>query len=125
MDARSTAIPCGSLADVTDEDIDAIFGVNMLGPLYLASEAAKRLSDNGRIINFSSTVAKFPFPGAGLSTAARRAIEGFTECWAKELGARGITVNTVIPGATSPGMADSSPEFHDFFANASPFKRIG
>ncbi len=115
----------GMLADVSDEDIESIFGVNMLGPLYIASEAAKRLSDNGRIINFSSTVAKFPFPGAGLYTAAKRAIEGFTESWAKELGARGITVNTVIPGATSPGMADSSPEYYDFFAHASPFKRIG
>ncbi len=115
----------GLLADVTDEEIDEIIGVNMLGPLYIASEAAKRLSDNGRIINFSSTVAKFPLAGAGLYSAAKKAVESFTESWAKELGTRGITVNTVIPGATSPGMADSSPEYHDFFANASPFKRIG
>jgi 3-oxoacyl-[acyl-carrier protein] reductase len=115
----------GSLAEVTDDEIDWIFGINMLGPLYVASEAAKRLPDGGRIINFSSTIAKFPVAGAGLYCAAKRAVEGFTESWARELGARNITVNTVIPGATSPGMMDGSPEYRAFFENASPFKRIG
>lgn len=115
----------GKLADLKDEDVDLIFGVNLFGPLYIASEAASRLADNGRMINFSSTIAKYPLAGAGLYSAAKKAIESFTESWARELGARGITVNTVIPGATSPGMADGSPEYHGFFANASPFKRIG
>ena len=115
----------GALADLKDEDVDAIFGINMLGPLYIASEAASRLADNGRIINFSSSVAKFPLAGAGLYSAAKKAVESFTESWAKELGARGITVNTVVPGATSPGMMDGSPEYRAFFENASPFKRIG
>ena len=115
----------GNLAQVKQEDVDWIFGVNVFGPLWIASEASKRLADNGRIINFSSTVARWPLAGAGLYSAAKKAIESFTESWARELGTRGITVNTVIPGATSPGMADGSPEYHDFFANASPFKRIG
>ncbi|MDE2410144.1 MAG: SDR family oxidoreductase [Sphingomonadales bacterium] len=115
----------GALADVTDEQIDEIFGINLFGPLYIASEAAKRLRDNGRIINFSSTIAKFPVGGAGLYGAAKSAVQSFTESWAKELGTRGITVNTVIPGATSPGMIDASPGYVEFFAQASPFKRIG
>jgi len=115
----------GGLADVTDEQIDEIFGINLFGPLYIASEAAKRLRDNGRIINFSSTIAKFPVGGAGLYGAAKSAVQSFTESWAKELGTRGITVNTVIPGATSPGMIDASPQYVEFFSQASPFKRIG
>ena len=115
----------GALADLKDEDVESIIGINMLGPLYIASEAASRLADNGRIINFSSSVAKFPLAGAGLYSAAKKAVESFTESWAKELGARGITVNTVVPGATSPGMMDGSPEYRAFFENASPFKRIG
>jgi 3-oxoacyl-[acyl-carrier protein] reductase len=115
----------GGLAEVTDEQIDEIFGINLLGPLYVASEAAKRLRDGGRIINFSSTIAKFPVGGAGLYGAAKSAVESFTESWAKELGPRNITVNTVIPGATSPGMIDASPQYTEFFAAASPFKRIG
>ena len=120
--------PEGSVAErkvALDEDVDAIFGINMLGPLYIASEAASRLRDNGRIINFSSSVAKYPLAGAGLYSAAKKAVESFTESWARELGVRGITVNTIIPGATSPGMIDGSPEYTDFFAQASPFKRIG
>lgn len=115
----------GSLAELCDDDVAAIFGINLFGPLYIASEAARRLRDNGRIINFSSSLAKYPVAGAGLYSAAKRAIESFTESWARELGARGITVNTVIPGATSPGMIDKSPDYQAYFANASPFKRLG
>ena len=122
---NSGVMTAGMLADVTDEQIEQIFGVNVFGPLYLASEAAKRLRDGGRIINFSSSVAKYPVAGAGLYSAAKKAVESFTESWARELGARNITVNTVVPGATSPGMMDASPEYRGFMENASPFKRIG
>ena len=115
----------GPLTDVTDADIETILGVNLLGPLYVASEAAKRLGEGGRIINFSSSLAKYPIAGAGLYSAAKKAIESFTESWARELGTRGITVNTVIPGATSPGMMDNSPGYRAFFEKASPFNRIG
>lgn len=113
------------LAALSDEDVDAIFGINMLGPLYIASEAARRLGDGGRIINFGSSLAKYPVAGAGLYSAAKSAVQSFTESWARELGTRNITVNTVIPGATSPGMMDSSPAYRSFFEEASPFKRIG
>lgn len=122
---NSGVMTAGMLADVTDEQIEQIFGVNVFGPLYLASEAAKRLRDGGRIINFSSSVAKYPGAGAGLYSAAKKAVESFTESWARELGARNITVNTVVPGATSPGMMDASPEYRSFMESASPFKRIG
>lgn len=115
----------GELADVDDGDVEAIFGINVFGPLYIASEAARRLRDGGRIINFSSSLAKYPAAGAGLYSAAKSAIESFTESWARELGSRNITVNTVIPGATSPGMMDNSPGYRSYFENASPFKRIG
>jgi 3-oxoacyl-[acyl-carrier protein] reductase len=100
-------------------------GINVFGPLYIASEAAKRLREGGRIINFSSSLAKYPLAGAGLYSAAKPAVESFTESWARELGRRDITVNTVIPGATSPGMMDNSPAHHSFFENSSPFKRVG
>jgi 3-oxoacyl-[acyl-carrier protein] reductase len=115
----------GALADVTDEDVDWIFGINVFGPLYVASEAAKRLPAGGRVINFSSSVAKYPLAGAGLYSAAKKAVESFTESWARELGAREITVNTVIPGATSPGMMDGSPEYRGFFESQTPARRIG
>jgi len=113
------------LADVSDEDIAQIFGINTFGPLYIVSEASKRLPDGGRVINFSSSVAKYPLAGAGLYSAAKKAVESFTESWARELGRREITVNTVIPGAVSPGMMDSSPEYRGFFESKTPANRIG
>ena len=64
--------------------------------------------------------------GAGIYSATKVAVKSFTESWAKELGHKGVTVNTVIPGATSPGMMDTAPDgFRSFFEKASPFGRIG
>jgi 3-oxoacyl-[acyl-carrier protein] reductase len=115
----------GSLAELDEEQFEWMLGVNLRGPFYVGSEAAKRLGEGGRIINISSTIATFPVAGNGIYGATKSALESFTESWAKELGRRGITVNTVIPGATSPGMMDNSPEYRGFFENASPFARIG
>jgi 3-oxoacyl-[acyl-carrier protein] reductase len=115
----------GQLSDLSDADVAQAFGINALGPLYIASEAAKRLGEGGRIVNLGSTMSEFPLGGAGLYAAAKSALKSFTQTWAKELGTRGVTVNMVIPGATSPGMIDSSPDYRAFFENASPFKRVG
>lgn len=122
---NSGVMTAGSLGDVTDEQIDFVFGINVFGALYVASEASNRMRDGGRIINISSTLARFPVAGAGLYSAAKKAVESFTESWSKELGERNITVNSVAPGATSPGMMDASPEHRDHMAAASPFNRIG
>lgn len=116
----------GTLADLDDAMLERLLGVNFYGPLYVASEAAKRLGEGGRIINFSSSTADFPPGGSGIYSTAKLAMKGFTEAWAKELGARGVTVNTVIPGATSPGMFDLTPEpWRAKFMGASPFGRVG
>jgi 3-oxoacyl-[acyl-carrier protein] reductase len=116
----------GALADLDERQLEWMLGVNFRGPLFVASEAAKRLGEGGRLINLSSSLAEFPIAGSGIYSATKVAIKSFTESWAKELGKRGITVNTVIPGATSPGMMDSAPEgAREFFEKASPFGRIG
>jgi 3-oxoacyl-[acyl-carrier protein] reductase len=116
----------GPLTDVDERQLDWMLGVNLRGPLFVASEAARRLGAGGRIINLSSSLAEYPMAGSGIYSATKVAIQSFTESWARELGRKGVTVNTVIPGATSPGMMDSAaPGFRSFFENASPFKRIG
>lgn len=116
----------GPLADFDEEHLEWMLGVNLRGPLYVASEAAKRLGEGGRIINLSSTLADFPMAGSGIYSATKSAVKSFTESWAKELGKQGATVNTVIPGATAPGMMDNSPPgAREFFEKASPFGRIG
>ena len=111
--------------NLTEETVQFIFGVNVFGPLYIVDEAIKRIRDGGRIINFSSSVAKYPLAGAGLYSAAKKAVESFTESWARELAPRNITVNAIVPGAVSPGMMDASPEYRPMMEAASPFKRIG
>jgi len=116
----------GALADLDESQLEWMLGVNLRGPLFIASEAAKRLGEGGRIVNLSSSLAKYPMAGSGVYSATKVAIESFTESWAKELGKKGVTVNTVIPGATAPGMMDTAPAgFRAFFENASPFGRIG
>lgn len=110
---------------LTEETVQYIFGVNVFGPLYIVDEAIKRIRDGGRIINFSSSVAKYPLAGAGLYSAAKKAIESFTESWARELAPRNITVNAIMPGAVSPGMMDANPQYLPAMEAASPFKRIG
>ncbi|MDE2302160.1 MAG: SDR family oxidoreductase [Sphingomonadales bacterium] len=116
----------GPLEQVEEDQLEWLLGVNLRGPLFVASEAARRLGEGGRIINLSSSLAKFPIAGSGIYSATKAALESFTESWAKELGARGITVNTVIPGATAPGMAERTlAQWRAIFEKASPFGRIG
>jgi 3-oxoacyl-[acyl-carrier protein] reductase len=115
-----------ALASLDPQVVDTLLGVNLLGPLYCAYEAAKRLPSGGRIVNISSSMAEFPLAGSSVYSGAKVALKMFTTCWSKELGVKGITVNTVIPGAASPGMMDSAPEgYMEFFTKASPFGRIG
>ena len=113
------------LEDVDEDLVETILGVNLRGPLYIAAEAAKRLPNGGRIVNFATSLVQFPFPRSSVYTGAKAAVKSFTEVWARELGAKGITVNTVIPGATSPGMMDAAPAYREFFEKSSPFGRIG
>ena len=116
----------GSLAELDEDQLERLLGVNLRGPPRRRRTAARRLGEGGRIINVSSSLGEFPIAGAGVYAATKVAIKSFTESWAKELGRKGVTVNTVIPGATSPGLMDSAPEgYRAFFENASPFKRIG
>jgi 3-oxoacyl-[acyl-carrier protein] reductase len=124
---NSAGVSSGTPLQTLDEQIvESIIAVNLRAPLYIASEAAKRLQAGGRIVNMSSSLAQFPLAGSSLYSATKAAVKTFTESWAKELGLKGVTVNTVIPGATSPGMMDTAPAgFHEFFAKASPFGRIG
>ena len=125
VNCAGLAIPTPLLGNVDEEAVETILGVNLRGPLYIAAEAAKRMVSGGRIINFASSVVEFPFANASVYSGAKAAVKAFTEVWAKELGAKGITVNTVTPGATSPGMIDNSPDYRGFFEKASPFGRVG
>ena len=88
------------VADVTEEEYDRIFAVNVKGTFFACRQAAKRMADGGRIINFSSSTTAMMLPTYGAYVATKGAVEQMSHVLAKELGPRGITVNVVSPGPT-------------------------
>ena len=89
----------GSLAEMKEEDFDALVNVHFKGVFFLTQKALPLIHDGGRIINLSSGLARFSLPGYSAYGAMKGAIEVLTRYMAKELGARGIAVNVVAPGA--------------------------
>jgi 3-oxoacyl-[acyl-carrier protein] reductase len=88
------------IADITEDEFDRVLTVNTKFPVLAIREAAPVLRDNGRIINISTLNTVVPAPGHSLYCASKAALEQFTAVAAREFGGRGITVNTISPGAT-------------------------
>lgn len=86
------------IADISDKEFDRLIDINVKGVFYSLREAATRLADGGRIVNFSSTTTRLMLPTYGAYVATKGAVEQMTRAFAKEMGARQITVNTISPG---------------------------
>ncbi len=116
----------GTVAESTLDDFQKLLGVNVVGAYLTIREAARRIEDGGRIVFVSSQLAERPREGTGLYSATKAAIDAMVVSMSRELGARNITINSVRPGATEPGMfANSNQERKEYFRNLSPFKRLG
>ena len=89
------------IKDTSDDDFDRIFDINVRGVFLTLREAATRLEDGGRIINLSSSVTRLMMPAYGSYSATKAAVEQLTRVFAKEVGQRGITVNSISPGPTN------------------------
>ena len=114
------------IAEVTEEQFEQVFAVNVRGVLFTLQEAARHINNGGRIVNVSSSTTFYPAPGLAVYVASKAAVNSFTEVLALELGERGITVNSVVPGPTTPGMFAKRPiEQQQAAAASSPFGRIG
>lgn len=86
------------IADIQDDEFDHIVDVNFKSVFYTLREAATKLSDHGRVVNISSTVTRLMLPKYGAYAATKAAVEQLTRIFAREMGKRGITANTVLPG---------------------------
>ena len=88
-----------SFAETTEEQFDTALNIHYKGVFFLTQKALPFINDGGRIINISSGLARFSFPGSSAYASMKGAVEVLTRYLAKELGARGIAANVVAPGA--------------------------
>ncbi|MDI6103207.1 SDR family oxidoreductase [Actinoplanes sp. NEAU-A12] len=93
-----------TIADLTPDDFDRVLTVNTKFPLFALRSAIPLLRDGGRVVSVSSLNTAVPPAGGALYCASKAALEQVTAVAARELGPRGITVNTVSPGATDTEM---------------------
>jgi len=115
------------IAEIDEVTFDRMIGINLKGTFNMLHLASKRLRDNGRIINLSTSALVTALPTYGVYNATKAAVEAMTRVLAKELGARHITVNSVAPGpvATELFFEGKSQEFVDRLIKMIPLGRIG
>ncbi|OWJ65837.1 SDR family oxidoreductase [Inquilinus limosus] len=120
-------MPLARIADADDALFDRTVAVNLKGTFNTLREAARRLRDGGRIINFSTSVVGTRFETYGVYTATKAAVEALTGVLAKELRGRSISVNAVAPGPTGTDLFfnDKTQEVIDRLSKAAPLERLG
>lgn len=104
--------PVGMIGDIPHPEYTRGFTVNVEAVFAVTNAAVPHMKAGGRIINISSVLGeRAVMPGISVYNATKFAVTGFTRSWAKDLGARNITVNAVQPG---PINTDMNPETSDF-----------
>lgn len=118
-----------TIADTTEAQFDALFNTHVKGVFFLTQALLPLLADNGRIVNFSSGLTRVSFAGFSAYAAAKGAVEILTLYMAKEFAARGITANTVAPGAIETdflgGAVRDMPDLNKQFAGMTALGRVG
>ncbi|MBD2771964.1 SDR family oxidoreductase [Iningainema tapete] len=111
-------------AEMTQEEYDSMFDITR-GVYFALQQAAHQLSDNGRIVSISTGGTSMAIPAGGAYAGSKAAIEQFSMGLAKELGARGITVNTIAPGVTeTDGLVLEQEQVNQMIAQT-PLGRLG
>jgi 3-oxoacyl-[acyl-carrier protein] reductase len=121
----AASFPVGAISEASEEEFDRAFALNAKGTFFALQEAARRISDGGKIIYVSSCSTALSFAGFALYAGSKAAGEQFAKTLAKELGGRGITVNSVSPGFTETDMLPKDPEWRKLGASMSVFNRLG
>jgi 3-oxoacyl-[acyl-carrier protein] reductase len=111
-----------------DEDIDAVVDLNLKGTVYVTRAASRVMlaRRSGSIVNISSIVGTSGYRGLAVYGATKAALDGFTRAMARELGSRGITVNSVAPGYLRTEMSHGLDEAQlDQITRRTPLGRLG
>jgi NAD(P)-dependent dehydrogenase (short-subunit alcohol dehydrogenase family) len=105
----------GNAQDIPFEDFQRILAVNVTGVFVATQEALKHMGQGGRIIHIGSSMVQYAgFGTASAYTLTKGAVTGFTRGLVRDLGPRGITVNTVHPGPTDSDMNPAQGPVADF-----------
>ena len=115
-----------NIGDTDDELYDKVFNINTRGTFLLLRQAARRLRDDGHIVNFSTSAVGLAMPGYAVYAGSKAAVEIFTNIMAKELRGRNITVNAIAPGPTATDLfyQGKSEDLIEKFALASTPRAI-
>ena len=119
------------IEQVSAETFHQHFNVNVLGPILTIQASLKQFNDKGgNIINISSAASKMPLPAASLYSATKAALDALTISLSKELGAKNIRINSILPGATETEGASSvgvttGSEAEAMFISKTPLGRRG
>ena len=109
---------------MTPEEYDSMFDITR-GVYFALQEAAKKLTDGGRIVSISTGGTSMATPGGGAYAGSKAAVEQFSNSLAKELGEREITVNTLAPGVTDTDGLVLEQEQIDQLVKQTPLGRLG
>ena len=120
-------MPMSTIADGNLEIFDKVIATNLRGSFIVMSQAAKHVSEGGRILAFSSSVLAKSFPGYGSYCASKGGVEALVHVLANELRGKNITVNAVAPGptATELFLKGKSQTLIDELARMAPLERLG
>jgi NAD(P)-dependent dehydrogenase (short-subunit alcohol dehydrogenase family) len=114
---------------VTEAELDSVYNTNFKGVFFLTQKLLPLINDGGRIVNISTGLTRFTTPDTIPYASLKGALEVFTRYLAKELGPRGITVNTVAPGAIatdfSGGVVRDNPAVNKRVAGMTALGRVG
>jgi NAD(P)-dependent dehydrogenase (short-subunit alcohol dehydrogenase family) len=118
-----------SFAETTEDQFDQLINIHFKGVFFLTQKALPLINDGGRIVNLSSGLARFSNPGYAAYAAMKGAIEVLSRYQAKELGARGIAVNVVAPGAIETdfggGVVRDNDQVNKMIAGVTALGRVG
>ena len=115
------------LKDTDEREFEAHFNTNVKSVFLMMKAAAEHVQEGGRIVNISSSTTRLMMPGYAVYSATKAAVEQMTRVFAKEIGAKRITVNSILPGpmSTELFLQGKSEELIQRIAAQSAFNRIG